>query len=128
MKNRLIVLFALFALLFASSASAVLAEENSIYDIAKANGSFDTLVGAVEEAGLAGVLDGSGAYTVFAPTDATFAAFAASGIDPEATLANILLYHVVPGEYNSGAVVASSSLPTAFGPAMSIAVVNGNVA
>jgi transforming growth factor-beta-induced protein len=102
-------------------------QQNSIYDIAKAAGSFDTLVAAVEQEGLAGTLDGEGSFTVFAPTDAAFAAFAASGIDPEASLTNILLYHVVPGKFMSGDVVAADMLPTVFGKDLSIEVVGGNV-
>jgi transforming growth factor-beta-induced protein len=126
MKTRIITLFLLLTLVFASS-SAVLANENSIYDIAKAAGSFDTLVAAVEQEGLAGTLDGAGSFTVFAPTDAAFAAFAASGIDPEASLASILTYHVVPGTYMSGDVVAADMLPTVFGKSLSVEVVDGNV-
>jgi transforming growth factor-beta-induced protein len=65
---------------------------------------FTVLLAAVSEAGLAETLAGEGPFTVFAPTDAAFAAaLEALGITAEDLLAsedltNILLYHVVGGE------------------------------
>ena len=71
---------------------------NSIADIAAANGNFDTLVAALGAAGLDGVLDSEGAFTVFAPTDAAFAALPAGTVEALLndipTLTSILLYHV----------------------------------
>ena len=46
----------------------------TIVDIAAASGSFDTLVAALEAAGLVETLAGEGPFTVFAPTDEAFAA------------------------------------------------------
>jgi transforming growth factor-beta-induced protein len=74
----------------------------TIVDIAVANGSFTTLVAAVEAAGLVETLKGEGPFTVFAPTDDAFAKLPAGMLDellanPE-ELKNILLYHVVPGK------------------------------
>jgi uncharacterized surface protein with fasciclin (FAS1) repeats len=78
-----------------------------IVDIAASNGSFTTLVKAVQAAGLVETLKGDGPFTVFAPTDAAFAAL------PEGTVENllkpenkdqlvaILTYHVVPGKVMS---------------------------
>ena len=63
---------------------------------------FSTLVAAVKAAGLVSTLrDMSKQYTIFAPTNAAFAALGQSTInallkDP-ATLKSILLYHAVPG-------------------------------
>ncbi|RYZ13069.1 MAG: fasciclin domain-containing protein [Comamonadaceae bacterium] len=62
-----------------------------------------TLVAAVKAAGLVETLKGPGPFTVFAPTNAAFAALPAGTVDtllkPEnkAMLAGILTYHVVPG-------------------------------
>lgn len=126
MKRLLVTLFLFSALILGLNTTAA-ADEMSIYDIAKANGNFDSLIAAVDANGLAGTLDSPGSFTVFAPTDDAFAAFAASGIDPEATIANILLYHVVPGEFDAGAVVGSDSLPTVFGKDINIDVVGGAV-
>jgi transforming growth factor-beta-induced protein len=74
----------------------------SIVDVAVANGSFTTLVAALQATGLDAVLaDLDTNFTVFAPTDAAFAllgddAIAALLADADA-LSNILLYHVVSG-------------------------------
>jgi transforming growth factor-beta-induced protein len=74
----------------------------TIVDVAVANGSFTTLVAAVEAAGLVDTLKGEGPFTVFAPTDEAFAKLPAGTLEqllanPE-QLKNILLYHVVPGK------------------------------
>jgi uncharacterized surface protein with fasciclin (FAS1) repeats len=65
-------------------------------------GSFDTLVAAIEAAGLDEALQDVGPYTVLAPTDAAFAALPEGTLetllqDPLSQLSQILLYHVVPG-------------------------------
>jgi uncharacterized surface protein with fasciclin (FAS1) repeats len=78
-------------------------EENSVYDAAKAAGSFNTLVAAIDAAGLTSTLDNTDStFTVFAPTDAAFAALGESAInellaDPD-TLSKILTYHVLASE------------------------------
>ena len=77
-----------------------------IVDTAVSAGSFTTLVAAVEAAGLVETLKGDGPFTVFAPTDAAFAALPKGTVenllaDPEA-LAAILTYHVVAGKVMSG--------------------------
>lgn len=127
MKKTVVVILASLMLLSLASMGIVSANENSIYDIASSNEDFEQLTAAVDAAGLAGTLDGEGPFTVFAPTDAAFAAFAASGIDPEATLQDILLYHVVSGEYDATAVIGSDSLETVFGKDIDIEVVGDNV-
>mgnify|MGYP006216211815 CR=1 FL=1 len=74
-----------------------------IVDTAVAAGSFKTLVTAVQAAGLVDTLKGPGPFTVFAPTDAAFAALPAGTVEdllkPENKdkLVAILTYHVVPG-------------------------------
>lgn len=73
-----------------------------IVDTAVAAGSFETLVAAVTAAGLVDTLKGDGPFTVFAPTDAAFAALPAGTVeallDDIPTLTAILTYHVVPGK------------------------------
>ncbi len=82
----------------------------TIVDVAAENGSFNTLVAAVQAAGLAETLSSEGPYTVFAPTDDAFAALPAGTVDklllPEnqEVLAQILSYHVVSGEVPSSDV------------------------
>ena len=78
-----------------------------IVDTAVGAGNFTTLVAAVEAAGLVETLKGEGPFTVFAPTDAAFAALPAGTVEdllkPENKdkLTAILTYHVVPGKVMS---------------------------
>ncbi|HQY93788.1 MAG: fasciclin domain-containing protein [Caldilinea sp.] len=86
----------------ASSAEATM-EMADIVDTAVAAGSFNTLVAAVQAAGLVDALKGDGPFTVFAPTDEAFAKLPAGAVDalladPSGDLTQILLYHVVPGK------------------------------
>ena len=78
-----------------------------IVDTAVGAGSFTTLVAAVQAAGLVDTLKGEGPFTVFAPTDAAFAALPAGTVEdllkPENKdkLVAVLTYHVVPGKVMS---------------------------
>ena len=72
----------------------------TVVDVIVNSADHDTLEAAVIAAGLAETLSGDGPFTVFAPTDAAFAALPAGTIetllaDPTGTLTQILLYHVV---------------------------------
>jgi len=75
----------------------------TVVDQALANDNFSTLVQAVVKAGLVDVLNGTGPFTIFAPTNAAFEAlFATLGISGIADLTAeqltpILTYHVVSG-------------------------------
>ena len=90
-------------------AAPALADGHSkdIVDTAVGAGSFTTLVAAVQAAGLVDTLKGEGPFTVFAPTDAAFAALPAGTVEdllkPENKdkLTAILTYHVVPGKVMS---------------------------
>lgn len=74
-----------------------------IVETATEAGQFTTLVAALSAANLVDTLKGPGPFTVFAPTDAAFAALPAGTLDtllrPENRdqLVSILTYHVVPG-------------------------------
>jgi uncharacterized surface protein with fasciclin (FAS1) repeats len=69
-----------------------------------------TLVAAVKAAGLVETLKGPGPFTVFAPTNAAFAALPAGTVDtllkPEnkPALTKVLTYHVVPGKLDAAAL------------------------
>jgi uncharacterized surface protein with fasciclin (FAS1) repeats len=71
-----------------------------------------TLVAAVKAAGLVDTLSGAGPFTVFAPTNAAFAALPAGTVEtllrPEnkAMLQGILTYHVVPGRLTGSDLMA----------------------
>jgi uncharacterized surface protein with fasciclin (FAS1) repeats len=85
----------------------------------------DTLISLVSNYGLAGVLDGNRQYTVFAPTDAAFAELFAA-VDPatltEEQIRSVLLYHVLTGRKDSGAVVESDTLKTLNGQRLDVTV------
>jgi transforming growth factor-beta-induced protein len=100
-----------------------------IVDTAVAAGSFNTLVAAVEAAGLADTLKSEGPFTVFAPTDEAFArvpekTLSALLADPE-SLKAVLLYHVVPGKVMASDVVKLTSAKTALGQTLSISTSGG---
>lgn len=94
-------------------------------------GSFTTLLAALDAAGLTDVLRGEGPFTVFAPTDAAFAALpdglVEALLNDIPTLTQILLYHVVPADVRSGEVVALDSAPTVQGERVAIDVRRGSV-
>ena len=111
---------------------AVLLPPGNIAEVAAAAGGFTTLLTAVEAADLTDALTGSDPLTVFAPTDAAFAALGEDTInallaDPPA-LANILLYHVAAGRLFASDVVAAASIPTLSAEgALTVEVSNGVV-
>ena len=91
----------------------------TIVDIASSNADFSTLVRALERTDLVETLDGSGQFTVFAPTNAAFNTFFTSlgaGVTvenvPVATLKAILLNHVIGTEIKSGALPAATYAST----------------
>lgn len=98
------------------------ASEPDIVDVASGNPEFSTLVAAVQAAGLVETLKGTGPYTVFAPTNAAFAALPSGTVEsllrPENKdkLAAILTYHVIPGEVSSDQLA---------GKRLDVATVNG---
>jgi transforming growth factor-beta-induced protein len=100
--------------------------EGTIVDVAIAADDFETLVAAIEAAGLAETLSGPGPFTVFAPTDAAFAALPEGALedllaDPDA-LADVLTYHVVAGEFYAADVVELDSAETVNGASVTIEV------
>ena len=64
---------------------------------------YNTLAAAVIEANLVDALQAAGPFTVFAPTDAAFAAagITADNVDMVENLSDILLYHVISGNITS---------------------------
>ena len=104
-------------------------ESADIVDTAIAAGSFETLVAAVQAAGLVDTLKSDGPFTVFAPTDEAFAKLPEGTVeallqDKEKLIA-ILTYHVVPGKLMAADVMAASSLQTAQGGSLDVDTSNG---
>ena len=102
-----------------------------IVDTAVANGSFTTLVAAVQAAGLVDTLKGAGPFTVFAPTDEAFKKLPAGTVeallkDP-AKLKDILLYHVVAGQVMAADAAKLTTADTVLGKPLAIKVADGKV-
>lgn len=95
--------------------------ESDIVDTAVGAGDFTTLVAAVEAAGLVETFKGEGPFTLFAPTDAAFAALPAGTVEtllkPENKdqLVSILTYHVVPGAVMSSDLTEGMTAATVQG-------------
>ena len=118
MKNYLYLLIALIGITFISCSDDDVVATNdtqTIVEIAANDSQFSTLVEALQRTNLVATLEGSGPFTVFAPTNA---AFAQLGVDlatiSDAELSNILLYHVLGGsiessDLNEGQTYASTA-------------------
>ena len=108
------------------------AMEKDIVDTAVTAGKFDTLVAAIKAAGLVDTLKGNGPFTVFAPTDAAFAALPAGTVEnllkPEnkEQLIAVLTYHVIPGKVMSGDIAGQDlEVKTVQGSMVEIDATNG---
>ncbi|MEM8541139.1 MAG: fasciclin domain-containing protein [Pseudomonadota bacterium] len=110
--------------------SAFAMDKKDIVDTAAGNSDFETLVAAVQAAGLVDTLKGDGPFTVFAPTDDAFAALGSTVDDllkPENKdkLTAILTYHVVPGKVMSGDLSDDMMAATVQGENVTIDLDNG---
>jgi uncharacterized surface protein with fasciclin (FAS1) repeats len=131
---RKTMMAALVALpILAACSSAQSESSKDIVDTAAAAGQFNTLIAAAKAADLVDTLKSPGPLTVFAPTDAAFAALPAGTVDnllkPEnkAQLVKVLTYHVVSGKVTSGQVVTLDTATTVEGGAVDIDASNGKV-
>ena len=141
MKRTLLALALSFGLVFGiANADGHASMPATVVDIATSSEDFSILVQAVVTADLAGALSGEGPFTVFAPTNAAFAAaLEALGITAEELLASpdlagILTYHVVAGKLMAADVLAaiesgggSVMVETLNGASITVEVVDGNV-
>ena len=105
--------------------------ENTIADIASSNSDLSTLVQAIQAAGLVDALSTDGPFTVFAPTNAAFAALPANVLNdllaqPDA-LADVLQFHVINGALQANDVTAATTLPTLQGASVAVGVFGNNV-
>ncbi len=86
-----------------------------------------TLETAVLAAGLEGALAGPGPFTVFAPTDAAFAAVDPAVLnsllaDPQGALTQVLLYHVISGVASTGNIFDGMELTSLQGSPLNISL------
>ena len=109
-----------------TTAASQAAPDPDIVAVAAGAGQFQTLVAAVQAAGLVETLQSPGPFTVFAPTDEAFAKLPAGTVDslllPENKdkLTAILTYHVVAGEVLAADVVKLDSANTVEGQPVAI--------
>ena len=121
MQRKTVTMLVALLMLSAIPLNVSADEYDDIPTNASSTGVHDSLVAALSHADLVTTLQGDGPFTVFAPTDD---AFAAAGIDltsfdtdeENATLADILLYHVYSGAVNAADVTDG----------MTVAMVNGD--
>lgn len=105
---------------------------NSVWDIIVNSPDHETLETAVGLAGLDGVLNNPGTFTVFAPTDAAFDAIPSQILnallaDPAGALTNVLLYHVVGSVALSTDLSDGQEIVTLQGQSVTITITGGNV-
>jgi len=88
----------------------------NLLELLKSDGRFNTLVTALEVAGLDSVVATNGTYTIFAPTDEAFAKVPVDALtnllaDKEALTA-VLLYHVVSGDKSAHQLLRQRKVET----------------
>ena len=105
----------------------ILPADKNIVQTAQALPDFSILVDAVVAANLQGTLAGTGPFTVFAPTNAAFAALLAElGVTKEQLLADVplltrvLTYHVVSGRVLKADVPVGAAIATVEGGTFTI--------
>ncbi|GAB4234465.1 MAG: fasciclin domain-containing protein [Acidobacteriota bacterium] len=123
-RARILGLLLLSALLASTVWAGDYKAKADIVDTAVKAGKFQTLVKAVQAAGLVETLKGKGPFTVFAPTDEAFAKLPAGTLEnllkDKAKLTAILTYHVVPGKLTASDVLKSNSLGTLQGNRLAV--------
>lgn len=114
-----------------SSPSASMSLSN-IVGVASETADLTTLVTALDAAGLVSTLEGPGPFTVFAPTNAAFAALPAGVLDKlvqpqnKDALTKILTYHVVSGAVPA-ADVTTGNVATVEGQTIALNTAGGKV-
>lgn len=113
------------------AAQSAVAADKDIVDTAVEAGQFETLAAALGAADLLETLKGEGPFTVFAPTDAAFAALPEGTVEtllmPENKdmLVDILTYHVVSGNVMAADVQGLDEAQAVNGDMISISTSDG---
>ena len=101
----------------------------TIAEVVVDSSQLSTLEAALTKAGILGVLDGAGPFTIFAPTDRAFAKVPSKLLDflledgNESVLGQVLQYHVYDGKLRSPSINnGASKIPTLLGGYDTIAV------
>ncbi len=112
---------------------SMMVSSKNIVENALGSNEHTTLVAAVQAAGLAETLSGTGPFTVFAPTNEAFNKLPAGTVDnlvkPEMKndLTKILTYHVVSGALRAADLVDGQKLRTVQGNELMVSVKDGKV-
>lgn len=133
-KSIALTLFAAVSIAFSASA------QKTIVDVAVGSSDHTSLVAALQAADLVTTLQSAGPFTVFAPTNAAIDKLPQGTVETllkaenKATLAKVLTYHVVAGNFNAAAVVkaitdakGSLSLTTVSGGILIASLKDGKV-
>jgi len=104
----------------------------TVVDVIVNSPDHNTLETAVLAAGLETALSGDGPFTVFAPTDDAFAALPAELLnallnDPQGSLTNVLLYHVLAAEVLSTDLMDGMTATTLLGADITVSINNDGV-
>lgn len=113
-------------------AEELAAMPKTIAEEAMKNADLSTLVAALQAAELVDVFKGTDAYTVFAPTNASFAAVQKQVdmlLKPEnkSKLQNVLKFHVVAGAAKAADLTDGQKLKTLQGEELTVSVKDGKV-
>jgi uncharacterized surface protein with fasciclin (FAS1) repeats len=115
-----------------STAATTTMSDETIAAVASGNADLSTLVAALTAADLVTTLEGTGPYTVFAPTDAAFSDIQSTvdtllEPDNKTDLQQVLTYHVVPGTYTAADLKDGQKLKTVEGQDLTVSVKDGVV-
>ena len=115
-----------------STAATTTMGDETIAAVASGNADLSTLVAALTAADLVTTLEGTGPYTVFAPTDAAFADIQSTVdtlLEPgnKTDLQQVLTYHVVPGTYTAADLTDGQKLKTVEGQDLTVSITDGVV-
>ena len=133
-KGIALLLIIAVSLVWGVTGARAESESKGIVDTAVAAGDFNTLVAAVEAAGLVQTLKGPGPFTVFAPNDKAFKRLPEGTLQtllkPESKkqLGAILAYHVVPGQVSAREAFGLNNTATVNGQRLDIAKRDGRLA
>ncbi len=133
LQMTVVALLAIFAtgVAMAQGGNNYRTEHYSVMKVLSQKGHFKTLVKALKVAGLDDTLDGTGPFTVFAPTDAAFDRLPKGALeellnDPE-KLKSVLLFHVVSAKLSMNELERDNMLDTANGAKLPVTTHSGRV-
>jgi uncharacterized surface protein with fasciclin (FAS1) repeats len=115
-----------------TAATTTTMSDETIAAVAAGNADLSTLVAALKAGDLVTTLEGTGPYTVFAPTNAAFADIQSTVdtlLEPgnKTDLQQVLTYHVVPGTYTAADLKDGQKLKTVEGQDLTVSIKDGVV-